>query len=335
MKIHILHNFQAGPWGGGNQFLKALKKEFSRMGVYEENSNTADVILFNSYQRLKDVIKLKSKHPSKLLIHRLGPIFHYHRGISWKAYDRAVIEFANKISDGVIFQSQWSKKQALELGFNPVIPNQIIYNAAQTIFFNKKGKKPFNPREKIKLIAVSWSGNPHKGFAFYKYLDENLDFSKYEMTFIGNSSVKFKNIKAVNPMGSEKISESLKQSDIFIFPAKYEACSNSLIEAMSCGLPVVALDSGSNRELIQTAGQLFEVEQDLIAEIDKVAENYTFYQNLLPEFFIEKTAQDYFKFASRIFNNIKQGHSKPKKMSFFLKLGLQRKLFTAKIKTKV
>jgi len=41
MKIHILYNFQKGPWGGGNQFLKALKKEFNQRGIHEEKPEKA------------------------------------------------------------------------------------------------------------------------------------------------------------------------------------------------------------------------------------------------------------------------------------------------------
>ncbi|KKN06556.1 hypothetical protein LCGC14_1076110, partial [marine sediment metagenome] len=37
MKIHILYSFHKGPYGGGNQFLKALKKNLKKLNVYEEN----------------------------------------------------------------------------------------------------------------------------------------------------------------------------------------------------------------------------------------------------------------------------------------------------------
>lgn len=34
MKIHILCEFVEGPWGGGNQFLKALRRYLRKKGVY-------------------------------------------------------------------------------------------------------------------------------------------------------------------------------------------------------------------------------------------------------------------------------------------------------------
>lgn len=299
MRIYIFYNFQQGPWGGGNQFLKALKKEFEKQGVYGENPEKADVILFNSYHWLKQVLKLKSKHPEKILIHRLGPIFHYHRGRFWKRYDKKLIKMTNKISEGVIFQSNWSLKESLKLGFNEHKAHCVIYNASDNKVFNRDNKKPFNPAERIKLIAVSWSPNWKKGFDIYKYLDENLDFSKYEMTFMGNSPLGFKNINWIKPVSPEKLAEILKEHDIFITAAQKDACSNSLIEALSCGLPAVALNDGGHPELLGRGGELFNKQEEVLSKIKKVAANYQHYQSQIPEFSIKKTAQQYYEFAKK------------------------------------
>lgn len=76
MKIHILYTFQDNPWGGGNQFLKALKKQFLINDVYCQNPTDAGVILFNSHHQIKSILILKKKYSDKIFIHRLdGPIF--------------------------------------------------------------------------------------------------------------------------------------------------------------------------------------------------------------------------------------------------------------------
>jgi glycosyltransferase involved in cell wall biosynthesis len=38
--------------------------------------------------------------------------------------------------------------------------------------------------------------------------------------------------------------------DVFAFPAILEGTSNAILEAMASGLPVIAADSGGNRELV-------------------------------------------------------------------------------------
>ena len=44
-----MHKFRKSPWGGGNQFLKALKKYLKNQKVYTNKLSNADIIIFNSY----------------------------------------------------------------------------------------------------------------------------------------------------------------------------------------------------------------------------------------------------------------------------------------------
>lgn len=298
MKIHILYNFKQGPWGGGNQFLLALKNKFKEMGVYAENPKEADAILFNSHQNLKEALKLKKQYPKKIFIHRLGPVFCLHRGLLWWFHDRKVLRLSSLIAQGVVFQSQWSFNYSLRLGFKDKISHKVIYNAVNSLIFNKPDTK--EPSDKTRIISTSWSSNKNKGFNFLKYLDDNLNFTKYEMTFVGNSPVKFKNIKYIPPVEQKELSLILKKNDIFFSGMKHEACSNSLIEGLSCGLPAVALDSGSNKEVVQKGGEVFNKKEEIIDKIEKIKQNYNYYQNNIPEFSIDKIAKEYYNFIDTL-----------------------------------
>jgi len=285
MKIHILYKFQNQPWGGGNQFLKALKKELARMEVYEENPEKADVILFNSHHNFKEVFKIKKKFKEKILIHRIDGPLYLTRGKS-KDLDRIIYKFNELIADGIVFQSNWCREQNKKFFKISAKYVTVIYNASDKEIFNRQ-KKSFNP-DKIKLVASCWSPNWRKGFEIYKYLDENLDFLKYEMTLVGNSPTRFKNIKYIKPVRSGELAEILKQHDIYVTASQNDPCSNSLIEALSCGLPAVVLNDGGHPELIQNGGELFYTKEDIIEKIDKIAKNYYHYQFKIPEFSIKK-----------------------------------------------
>jgi glycosyltransferase involved in cell wall biosynthesis len=50
---------------------------------------------------------------------------------------------------------------------------------------------------------------------------------------------------------SDRVHEYLQASDLFIFPTEYEGFSLALVEALGCGLPVVATAVGAAPELIQ------------------------------------------------------------------------------------
>ncbi len=55
------------------------------------------------------------------------------------------------------------------------------------------------------------------------------------------------------------VQKELKEMDIFVLPSILEGMSNALLEAMATGLPVIAADSGGNRELVDegNTGYLF------------------------------------------------------------------------------
>lgn len=298
LKIHILEKFKEGPWGGGNQFLKNLRQVWQANEYYTDDPRSADFILLNSYQQLLPALELKRKYPQKIFIHRLGPIFHYHRGEKWKKVDQLTLMVNRHLADWTIFQSQWSYRESNQLGFRS--QNYVIIgNAPDRTVFNRENKTVFFP-QKVKLISASWSANPHKGFLFLEYLDRQLDFNRYKMTFVGNSPLQFKNIQQLPSLNSSALAEELKKADIFIAPYRYEAASNAILEALACGLPVVALASGSNHEVIKKGGELFQNQEELLAKIDLVTQNYHTYQSRIKVTGIEAIAQQYLKAIEQI-----------------------------------
>ena len=66
-------------------------------------------------------------------------------------------------------------------------------------FLIKKSKKSKKKNKKIKIVFASWSNNPTKGLSALKYLDENLDFWKYNLDVYGNFNINFKNISSYGP----------------------------------------------------------------------------------------------------------------------------------------
>ncbi|NMC51674.1 methyltransferase domain-containing protein [Candidatus Kuenenbacteria bacterium] len=275
LKIKILYDFKDGPWGGANQFLKVLRDEFINLGIYEEETEKAECIIFYSYQKLPEVVELKLKYPNKIFIHRLGGILGYHKGKEWAILDRLMNGVASKLPDWAIFVSGWLYEESKKLGFNSK-RYSIIGNAVDPKIFNTDNR-PNHNSQKTKLIASSWSGNIKKGFEFYEYLDKNLDWSRYEMSFVGNCPVHFKNIKIIPPLTSEKLADKLKERDIYITATKDDACSNAIIEALACGLPVAALNSGGNGEIVQKGGELFTNEKELIEKIELISREYQAY----------------------------------------------------------
>lgn len=282
-KVHIFFAVKQGPSGGGNQFLKALRGRFKEEGCYEESVEKADVILFNSHQHFGELLKVRLNNPHKLYVHRVdGPMRLYNVSNDKRDF---IVNFLNRhVADKTIFQSKWSKECSLKLGASGKIKNTVILNAPDpSVFFNKN--KGGHHHGKIKVVMTSWSKNFKKGFSIYEWLDQNLDPSKFELHFVGRSPIRFENIKCHGAMSSKELVSLYQKMHIYLTASENDPCSNSLIEAMHCGLPAIALKSGGHPEIVGKAGELFLEKEQVEKLICKVFENYQSYagKTVLPD----------------------------------------------------
>ncbi|WP_371803585.1 glycosyltransferase [Candidatus Lokiarchaeum ossiferum] len=322
MKINILFPFKDKPWGGANQFLKALKNEFLEKKVYSESPEDADIILFNLNPSvilnfIPKVWRLKKKNPNLVIVVRIdGPIFLIRdRDLN---IDKLIFTFSSIFADGVIFQSNWSKMNCFKLGMTRKIKNVTILNAPDNSIFNSLNKREFSLNDRIRIIATSWSDNLKKGFEEYKWLDDNLDHSFYEMTFVGNTPIKFKNIKHIQPLSSQKLSLKLKENDIFITASKKDPCSNSLIEAMHCGLPAIAFKDGGHPEIVKDGGEIFNTASEIPLLITTIVNNYEHYRNSINLPTIKDVGNEYYEFISQLYNDMMiDGLKQKKKISYW------------------
>ena len=305
-KIHILFRFVEGPWGGANQFLKALRKQFRDTGVYSESPDDAEILLFNSYPFGSEYLfalvhRLKGANWDRILVHRVDGPISLVRG-SGRKVDKIIYKFNEFYADGTVFISKLSRRDNMGLGMKTSDYQTVILSAPDPDIFNTEGKEPFG-YGKTRLIATSWSSNERKGFGLYQFLDRHLDFNKYEMTFIGNSPVKFQNIYCHGPVPSRELARLLKESDIYITASEYEPFGQGVIEALSCGLPGVIKEGSGCLEAAGKAVEVFHDESDVLAVIDAVAGNYDYYQRKIALPSLARVAQDYYEFARMIYWN--------------------------------
>ena len=300
MKIKIIYPFKNGPWGGANQFLKALKNEMVSLGVYTNEDNESEVFLINSINAFHDfieVFKLKKKYPNAYFVHRVdGPVYLIRD--KNLCIDKGIFKINDCLADGTIFQTEWSKQNCINLGMKDNKPSATICNGSnEQIFFAKSDKPLHHP---MKIIATSWSANANKGFEYYKYLDENIDLARFNFTFVGNSPILFKNGTTIPAQESEKLAELLRDSDIYITASRKDPCSNSLIEALSCGLPAIVLNDGGHPYIVGKAGKTFENEPEMMEALEYVANNYDELKEQIPNYGIKNVAEQYVSFMETV-----------------------------------
>jgi len=276
--ISIFHEFAPPPAGGGHQFMRAIWNEMEKRGFRIEGnaiSKKSRACLFNSFNF--DTARLKAFcHQGCRMVHRVdGPIGVY-RGFD-DGTDRHICHINRELADATIFQSHYSLQKHQELGLEFKNP-MVVPNATDPAIFHRKGRLPFDTNRKIKIISVSWSDNINKGAPVYQWLDEYLDWSRYEYTFIGRSPITFKNIQMKAPRPSADLAQELRQNDIYITASRNDPCSNSLLEALACGLPSLYLNSGGHPEITGQAGLPFTDPLEIPLLLEQLAANYRQFQ---------------------------------------------------------
>jgi glycosyltransferase involved in cell wall biosynthesis len=310
VKIHIWFSFVDGPWGGGNQFLLALREKLESLGCFAESVAEADAILVNSHHfgSISDFTKLMASirrigHPVSILHRVVGSIAvarGYSRGL---LTDQLIATFNQLFADGTIFQSDWSRIVGHSIGISKDQAETVIVNAPDARWFYPMAQRLNKPSGKrLRIVATSWSANWRKGFDIYRYLDEALDHSRYEFIFVGNSPIQFQNSRLVPPLGSQELGDLLRTADIYLTATVDDACSNAVVEALHCGLPVVARNSGGHPELVGNCGSMFDSRDDVLEAIERVATSIgTFRTPALPD--MDAVAAAYIEFACQVHAN--------------------------------
>jgi glycosyltransferase involved in cell wall biosynthesis len=223
-------------------------------------SGGTPVCLFNSFNfdfaRLRRFARGEAR-----VVHRVdGPIGVY-RGFD-DGTDRRIIDVNRELADATIVQSLYSLEKHRELGLDLRDP-VVIPNAVDPAIFHPPPGRDSLASRRVRVITSSWSDNPRKGADILTWLDRNLDFDSFEVTFAGRTEARFERIRVVGPLASEPLADLLRAHDVYLAASRDDPCSNALLEALACGLPAAFLRSGGHPELVGDGGIGFDDSEEL------------------------------------------------------------------------
>jgi L-malate glycosyltransferase len=142
----------------------------------------------------------------------------------------------------------------------------VIHNPAPKVLFNQndiriKYREKFGIKESDFVVIVTGRMVYDKGISYIADAIENLDLTNLKFIFVGDGEYydilkgKFKieiQENKVFLLGKRNdVMELLTASDLFLFATLHENLSNSLLEAMTIGLPIIATNVGGNIEVVE------------------------------------------------------------------------------------
>jgi glycosyltransferase involved in cell wall biosynthesis len=273
--LAVFHDFEEAPAGGAHQTLRAIIGEMRRRGarvVVNSIPSGTRACLFNSFNF--DVARLDyfaaRRPPGCRMVHRVGAVTTLYRGFD-DGSDARVAEVNRRLAESTIAISHSTVEMYRSIGIDLVSP-RVIYNGVDPGIFNAAGRAPFDRTRKTRLVAVSWSDNPRKGGPTFRWLESVLDWERYEFTFVGNVREPFERVHRIPPLASSDLAAVLRGHDVFLTATENDAYSNALVEALSCGLPAIYLDSGGSREAVGEAG--FTEREEIPALLDRLRDEY-------------------------------------------------------------
>jgi glycosyltransferase involved in cell wall biosynthesis len=168
-----------------------------------------------------------------------------------------------RLADRIVYQSQFAQQWWERVYRSTRASTKVIYNAVDLSQYTPFGSgEPPIDRKRLLLVEGSLGGGYEQGLETAVRMAEilRIDYNMLvELMVVGKVSQSLQETwrsKTTIPMiftgkvPGEKIPE-LDRSAHLLFAADINAaCPNSTIEALACGLPVVAFDTGALPELV-------------------------------------------------------------------------------------
>lgn len=238
MKIFINRSPVQGPWGGGNNFVRAFFDHIPGFGhqVYNSLVRDLDVIFIQDPRpdsqvgiSINECIAYKRAFPKTKIVQRINEC---DARKNTNDIDNLLRE-CSRFIDKTVFVSGWMKEYHQKKGWH-CDDVQVLINGVDSFF--SPGERINNG--KINIVTHHWSDNYLKGFDVYDYIDDLVGKREdITFTYIGRERGTFKNTNVIAPLFGKALGEELRKYDIYISGSRNDPGPNHILESIACGIP--------------------------------------------------------------------------------------------------
>lgn len=245
--------------GGPPTFLRNLNKFLKKKNYkFSDSLFDAKILFFPISFNIFTIYKFKIFGGK--VVQRLDGIHYFqHDGPRYKRENGYLGDIYKYFADYVVFQSDYSMKQCFSaLGKTPRKKYKVIVNGVdKTIFYPKQMRRRKN-KENFNLVTTGNFTRSDMLEPIIQAVDLLTKNNSYQINLhivgpVAKEMKKFLKRVYVSYQGTldpKEIGNLLRKCDIFVYAKMNPPCPNSVIEAVSTGIPVVGFKSGAMEELL-------------------------------------------------------------------------------------
>ena len=242
MKIRLITN--KGDWNtaqtGKGKFVSRLIPALKKIGVDTVNDMSPVDIDIQLGKHVYEPVSCKKS------IVRMGPA-HVDKSKDYKALNKRKSRAVGK-ADGVIYQSEFSKKMCDKFLGKATGLTDIIYNGANPEdYMVKKVSVP----DSVNFLASTrtWTKQKRLKDIVKSFELANITGSCLYVAGAVKKEYKADNVNYLGPLDDRQIARWLRTCNTLISIVYLDACPNSVVEALNAGCNVVCTDMGGTHEL--------------------------------------------------------------------------------------
>ena len=186
-------------------------------------------------------------------------------------------EAFNNYVRGVICVSTKNLDESISLGLTSKSKCIVLPNAIDDSEFYKMDKQRCRSELNIGSddFVVGYVGTIcyRKGAVRLSDAIKKLEDKHIRSFFLGRTPEEIPDCSGIIRLGftsHEMVPKYLNAADVYVLPSLAEGCSNSIVEAMACGLPIISSDLPFNYDILNSANSIMVDPNDIDAIADAI-----------------------------------------------------------------